>query len=96
MPLEIEEEAIKFYLESGFFYQDSTPYKQVFAIPNAHYGILNLNTFQLSIKPYFKLESYYQLPKITKEQEALEQCESLLKQSIARRISLLIWKWERF
>lgn len=85
-PLEIDEEAIKFYLESGFFYQDSAPYKQVFAIPNAHYGILDLNTFQLSIKPYFKLESYYQFPKITKEQEALERCESLLKQSIARRI----------
>lgn len=85
-PLNIDFEAINFYLQSGFFYHDGTPYKNVFALPNGNYGILDLNTLQFAFKPYFTLESFYQLPKITEEQEALRACEILLKQSIQNRI----------
>lgn len=86
LPLEIDFDAINFYLQSGFFYQDGAPYQNVFAIPNAHYGILDLDTFSLTLKPYFKLESCYKMPKINDEKEALGICENLLKQSIQMRI----------
>ncbi|WDL69932.1 asparagine synthase (glutamine-hydrolyzing) [Helicobacter winghamensis] len=85
-PLEINFEALNFYLKSGFFYHDGTPYKNTFSLPNANYGILDLNTHSLEIKPYFDLEACYKSPKITDELEALQTCEALLKQSIKNRI----------
>lgn len=84
--LQVDFDALGFYLQSGFFYQDGAPYKEVFSVPNGHYGILDLSTFALVFKPYFSLESLYQSPKITDEQEAVRICESLLKQSIQNRI----------
>lgn len=84
--LEVDFDALNFYLQSGFFYRDNTPYKNTFALPNASYGILNLATHSLEVKPYFDLQSCYKAPKITNENEALETCETLLKQSIQNRI----------
>ncbi len=85
--LEIDFESLKFYLQSGFFYRDGSPYKKTFSIPNASYAILDLDTNKLEIHPYFDLKSYYKKPKIKDENEALEICENLLKQSIHNRIT---------
>lgn len=85
-PLKMDFDAINFYLQSGFFYRDGAPYKNTFALPNASYGILDLNTHSLEIKTYFDLQTCYQAPKITNEIEALQTCEALLKQSIQNRI----------
>lgn len=84
--LEIDFDALGFYLQSGFFYQDGAPYKNVLSIPSGYYGILDLSTSQFKLKPYFSLNSLYQMPKIQNEQEALNTCEILLKQSIQNRI----------
>ncbi|TLD82884.1 asparagine synthase (glutamine-hydrolyzing) [Helicobacter sp. MIT 11-5569] len=84
--LEIDKNALNFYLQSGFFHHDGTPYENIFALPNASYGILDLKTHSLEIQPYFSLESCYKAPKITDENEALQTCEALLKQSIQNRI----------
>ena len=86
LSLELDYDAINFYLQGGFFYRDGTPYKNVFAIPSAHYGILDVRTHNLILKPYFKLESCYKMPKIKDENQALTLCEELLKQSIRNRI----------
>ncbi|MDD6055739.1 MAG: asparagine synthase (glutamine-hydrolyzing) [Helicobacter sp.] len=84
--LELDKEKIAFYLQSGFFYKDSAPFKSVFSLPQASFATLSLADFSLQITPYFSLESCYKKAKIKDEKEALNLCESHLKTSIKRRI----------
>lgn len=84
--LELDMDSLAFFLKSGFFYQDGTPYKEVLSLPNAHYGIYDLSKHTLEVQPYFNLQEFYQKPKIKNLQNALEHCESLLKESIKNRL----------
>ncbi|CAM2897445.1 asparagine synthase (glutamine-hydrolyzing) [Helicobacter burdigaliensis] len=84
--LQIDYEGLKFFLQSGFFYHDGTPYLNCYSLPNASYGEYDLCNHKLSIKPYFNLLDYYLRPKITDEKEAIKECEEILIQSLKRRI----------
>lgn len=84
--LDLDLDCIGFFLQSGFFYKDGTPYKNVFSLPNAHYGIYDLQKHTLEMKAYFSLKEQYKKPKINNTKEALENCEILLKESIKNRL----------
>lgn len=84
--LELDKESIGFYLQSGYFYKDGSPYNNIASLPNASFAVLNLVTMDFTITPYFDLESCYKAPKISDEAEALVMCEELLQTSIKSRI----------
>ncbi|MCL9822661.1 asparagine synthase (glutamine-hydrolyzing) [Helicobacter colisuis] len=84
--MEIDRDSLAFFLQSGFFYQDGAPYRDVFSLPNGHYGIYDLANHYLKIQSYFDLKAIYEQPKKTNLQESLEACETLLKQSIKNRL----------
>ncbi len=83
---ELDEDSLAFFLQSGFFYQDGTPYKNVFALPSGSYGVYDLSGHTLAIQRYFDLRQVYEKPKKADFQESLEVCEELLKQSIKNRL----------
>lgn len=84
--LELELDNIAFFLKSGFFYHDGTPYKHTHSIPNGYYGIYDLKSYVLEFHQYFDLARYYEMDKINDENEVIENCESILKESIKNRL----------
>lgn len=83
---QIDYESLKFFLQSGFFFHDGTPYLNCHSLPNGTYGEYDLSSHHFSIKPYFNLLDYYLKPKITDEKEALKLCEEILIRSLQNRI----------
>lgn len=82
---EIDRESIEFFLRSGFFYRDSTVFRDIYGLLNSSYMIVDAN---LNIKKssYFDIKSIYKDKKIIDKDYAISLFESAFDKSIKDRV----------
>jgi len=83
--LNINEENIYAYLRNGFFYQETTPYKNVEEIDAGCYYNINLSTLEVEQNKYFNLLDYYK-PNNESFDSSLNKLDSLLHKSVKDRL----------
>ncbi len=84
--LSINEDAISAYLRSGFFYQDTTPYIDVEEVVPGHMYEVDIDTLKIDKYCYFNIADQYKNPLHVTHEEAIQQLDSILHQSIKNRI----------
>ncbi|WP_041960202.1 asparagine synthase (glutamine-hydrolyzing) [Sulfurospirillum arsenophilum] len=84
--LQIDEQNIYFYLRSGFFYKQNTPYKNVYEIENGTFLEIDLQTLALKKKSYFNMLDLYLKNEKISLHEGLLRTEEALKKSVKERL----------
>ena len=82
----INEEAINAYLRCGFFYKQTSAYKNIENINAGTVYTIDLTTLAISKKRYFDIKKYYLDKKDLSFNEALTTLDRLLHRSIKNRI----------
>lgn len=84
--LAINEESIQAYLRCGFFYKDNTPYHKVCLLePGCVYEI-DISSLHVKKSSYFNIEKIYQEKFIGTFNDASEQLDRIIHQSIKDRL----------
>ncbi len=84
--LEINESSFYTYLRLGVFYKSATPYKNVFELEAGSYIEINCSDFQMNIKKWWTIESFYQQRNKDSFELSLTKVDTFLKTAIKRRI----------
>lgn len=80
--LAVNHTAIPYFLHLGFIPEPLTIYKDVHKFPAAHFAILDINSGNLDIRPYWKPEDYYLKNPVTDEKTAFELYKKTLFESV--------------
>lgn len=87
LPLEMNENYIREFTRTGFFYPAHTPYKNVSELPPASYALVNATgNPQLQVVKWWEIQDFYSNPSCDNEATALDKVESLLHTAVKRRI----------
>ncbi len=83
---EIDEEAIAAFLRCGFFYRETTPYKDIEELEAGTFLEIDCNTLAINKKRYFNILDYYKQEKIESYEESIKLVESALEKSVEDRL----------
>ena len=83
---DINDGSIRQYLHYGALHQSATPYKNVFELPAGHYAVINLSDASVSVRQWWKINTFYEQARKEKFETAIEKVDSLLHTAVKRRI----------
>jgi asparagine synthase (glutamine-hydrolysing) len=86
VPLIVNKEKIYSYIRNGFFYKDTTPYKNVLEVEPGHVYTVNIINLSLEKRRYFNHLNYYKKDKIANLDVALHKVDECLHSSIRDRL----------
>jgi len=86
LDLSINESHINNYLRLGFHFRKQTPYQSVTEFENGHWAKINLNTLKIEYQKWWDIFDFYQQKSTLNFDEALEKTDSILKESVRRRL----------
>lgn len=84
--LEINEDNIKKYLRTGFFYKDDTPYQNVIELNASEYCIIDIRNLNIQRKHHFDILDYYKKKSGLSFNDSLNQVEEALHKGIKDRL----------
>ncbi|MDD3324189.1 MAG: asparagine synthase (glutamine-hydrolyzing) [Sulfurospirillaceae bacterium] len=84
--LSVDEKNIQFYLRSGFFYKQNTPYENVFEVENGTFWEIDLDTLKVKKERYFDMLNLYLQNQNIGLKEGLFLVEEALKKSVKDRL----------
>lgn len=76
--LELNKEAIPYFLHLGFIPEPHTIYKQVYKFPSAHYAVLDCNNSDLEFYKFWNAEQHFLSDPLIAEQKTLATYQHLL------------------
>ncbi len=86
LPLRPNDDHISNYLRCGYFYGESTVYHDLFSLPAGTAMTVDLGSLRSFSERYFDITDYYRRPTETTLEEALEQTDRILHQSVKDRM----------
>jgi len=84
--LKIDELSIEAYLRNGFFYNTTTPYKDVYEVLAGYVYNIDLNSLTIKKEQYFNLLELYKSEKIVDYEYAKSNLDKILHKSIESRL----------
>jgi asparagine synthase (glutamine-hydrolysing) len=85
-PLSPNETQIADYLRCGYFFGETTAYRDLFSLPPGSAMTLDMATMRVVREPYFSIETLYRNPRTCSLAEAMEEADTLLHQSVKDRL----------
>ena len=85
-PLAVDDSAIGAYLRLGYFYGKSTPYTQTCELEAGCTASLDISTMKFETARWWDVLRQYENRSTIRENDALDECERLLRLSVSRRI----------
>jgi asparagine synthase (glutamine-hydrolysing) len=86
IPLEVNEKNIYEYLRLGSFYQENTPYKNVYELKSGSYLVVNVNDLTMNMSSWWSIDKFFKKSSPDGLNTSLETIDKLLRTSIKRRI----------
>ncbi len=84
--IEINEEEIYSYLRNGFFFQTTTPYKNVIELKAGYIYEINIKTLAMKEEQYFDILDFYKKEKVSDFETAKSQLDTILHRSVKDRL----------
>ncbi len=85
--LDVDEQNVSDFLRLGFFFGESTVYKNIKNFPASSFMSVKIDTLQIKIEPYFDIERLYSIDKsVMGLEEAIKQTDELLTKSVRDRL----------
>jgi len=85
--LKINHNNISSFLRTGFFYDENTPWENIYEVKAGHYYKLNCKSLVYKKKKYFDIYDSYKLNKFSVSSKALlDEVDSILTKSIKNRL----------
>jgi asparagine synthase (glutamine-hydrolysing) len=82
----VDEDAIAAYIRSGFFFKNTTPYKDVKEVLPGHVYEIDIQSLNVSKSNYFNIEDLYKDKLDIKEKDLINELDSIMHQSIKDRL----------
>jgi asparagine synthase (glutamine-hydrolysing) len=77
--LEISQEGLQEYFQFGYISKNLSIFEKCHKLPAGHYGVYNLNSSEFTIKEYWSILPFFELPKFQKTEEQLvDELEAIL------------------
>ncbi len=83
---EVNNDAISFYLRSGFMYKDYTPYNNIKSVKPGYWYSVDIKTLKVSHFQYFNIENNYKKNSQLSFKQKLNQVDHILHKSIKNRL----------
>ncbi len=84
--LEVDDEKISAYLRNGFFFKDTTPYKNIIEVDAGSVYEVDLKTLNIKQEKYFEILDIYKQYKLSNYKEAKDTLDTILHQSVKSRL----------
>lgn len=84
--LEINEEEINSYIRNGFFFKDSTPYKNVSEVEPGYIYEVDIDSLNIKKEKYFDILDFYKKDKISDYEDAKKTLDDILHKSVKDRL----------
>jgi len=84
--LKIDEDKISAYLRNGFFYKNTTPYKNVEELKAGYVYEINCQNLEIEKKQYFDILDFYKKDKIVSFDDAKNRLDTILHKSVKDRL----------
>lgn len=77
--LKISQEGLQEYFQFGYISKNLSIFEDCHKLPAGHYGVYNLNSSEFTIKEYWSILPFFELPKFQKSEEQLvDELEAIL------------------
>ena len=86
LSLEIDDKYIESYLRTGFFFKQTTPYKDVIEIEAGSSYTFSLDTLETKVKSFFDILEFYKKPSIVTYEDSLQLIDDALHKSVKDRL----------
>jgi asparagine synthase (glutamine-hydrolysing) len=86
LKVNINGEHLQQYIQMGYFYKSSTPYKDVWELPAGSYAFVSINKPEVKISRWWDIHTFYQKRSSDSFKTALQTTDHLLHQSVKRRV----------
>ncbi len=83
---EIDENHLRQYIRTGYFYKSSTPYKNVWELPAGSYAFAGIQKPGVTITKWWDIHPHYQVMSADSIDTAFENVDHLLHQAVKRRV----------